>query len=231
MSDSRPRHKLQRPSKPSNCLLALVLFCATLSGCAGSIRPEKTVSGSAGNSRGEWRGQAYIQNLRDGKSGTLDLEILAQEPSKLRVEAVGSFDVPVASLVLNGGEVRFLLPREKKFITAPAASDTLSRLISVSISADDLMSLLFDRGLDSKNWKCVANGPQSGSISDCKKNDGTVSIHWDRTDPVERKLKFTSNVAVMDLHLTEAKAKVEYDDSAFTLKAPNGYIQETYPQH
>ena len=105
-----------------------------LAACGGQVRPEKTVVGATGNAEGQWRGKALVKDGRNGKSGTLDLDLIAKEPQALRIEAASSFGIPVASVAMSGGRIEVLLPQEKRFITSPADRGSLSRLIPVHIS-------------------------------------------------------------------------------------------------
>jgi len=130
-----------------------------LAACGGQVRPEKTVVGATGNAEGQWRGKALVKDGRNGKSGTLDLDLIAKEPQALRIEAASSFGIPVASVAMSGGRIEVLLPQEKRFITSPADRGSLSRLIPVHISPDALLALLFERPLDRSNeWKCTRAG-------------------------------------------------------------------------
>lgn len=203
-------------------VLAAFVFL-TLAGCAGQVKKESTVVGERGRAEGQWRGKAMVRDLRKGKSGTLDLDLIAKEPAALRIEAASSFGVPVASVAMSGGELEILLPQEKKFITSPADRGSLSRLIPVRISPESLLAVLFDRPLDrDSEWTCERNEARWT----CKTTDGTV-VTREGDEGGARKFHMTSPQAEMRLSITEAKAKVQATSGFFDLEAPAGYEVET----
>jgi hypothetical protein len=212
----------------------LTIFCVI---CAGALTPacsslpskgEKTVTGEVGTASGQWRGKALVKDLKKSKSGSLDLEIIAHEPSQLRMEIMGSFGVHVASVAMNGEKVQVLLTREKKFVTAPANEEGLSRLLPLKISPPDLLRVLFDRSLP--KWKCQDTGPKNGGGErNCTNGDGNgqVTVKWQKQGEGRRRIQIGSAEAKADMVLQEAKAKVEVKDSAFELHAPSGFVSET----
>jgi hypothetical protein len=210
------RHPLVR----SNFVLAFL--CLVLAACGGRVKSEKTVMGDVGRAEGQWRGKALLRDLQKGKSGTLDLDLIAKEPSALRIEATGTMGVPVASVAMSGGEIEILLPQEKKFISSPADRGSLSRLIPVRISPDSLLAVLFDRPLDrDAEWTCERTGVQFT----CRAGDVTVVREADDGD--SRKFHFSSPQSEMRLSITEAKAKVQATSGLFDLEAPSGYKIES----
>jgi hypothetical protein len=188
---------------------------------------EKTVSGDVGTAAGQWRGKALVRDLKKSKSGTLDLEIVAHEPAQLRMEIIGSFGVHVASIAMNGDTVQVLLTREKRFVTAPANEDALSRLIPLKISPPDLLRVLFDRDLP--KWKCQDVTLKNGSAErDCTNgNPSPVMIKWQGQGEGRRRIQIGSAEAKADMVLQEAKAKVELTGDSFVLQAPSGFASET----
>jgi hypothetical protein len=190
---------------------------------ACAVTPEKTVTGSVGSAQGQWLGEAYVKDLKHDRSGTIDLDVVAQEPAHLRLEANGSFGVHLASIAMNDNQVHISLTREKKFIVAPATNEALARLVAVEVSPLDLMNLLFDRELDPRQWNCQRT---DGLVSDCRKAEGSVLIHWDRSDQAQRRWEISSPAAKVQLHLTEAKSKVGFSKDVFTLNPPVDFKQE-----
>lgn len=200
-----------------------------LVGCAGKIKQEKTVMGEQGYAQGQWRGKAMLRDLRNGKSGTLDLDLIAKEPGALRIEAASSFGIPAASVAMSGGTIEILLPQEKKFISSKADRGSLSRLIPVRISPDSFLALLFDRPLDrDKEWTCDRGGNPAATQWTCKTPDETVVVREADGDGGARKFHLSSPKADMRLSITEAKAKVQSTSGLFDLEAPSGYKIELH---
>lgn len=200
--------------------VAFVFFLLTA--CGGQVKPEKTIVGEMGNAQGQWRGKALVKDPR--KNGTLDLDLIAKEPSALRIEAASSFGIPVASVAMSGGRIEILLPQEKRFITSPADRGSLSRLIPVHISPESLIALLFDRPLDrDKEWKC----DRAGAQFTCKTSEG-VYAQRELDEGSARKFHLWSQSADVKLSITEAKAKVQATSGLFQLEPPTGYKTEMH---
>lgn len=174
-----------------------------------------------GSASGQWRGKALVRDLKKMKSGTLELEILAQEPSKLRMEAVGSFGVHVASIAMSDDTVQVLLTREKKFVVSNANANSLARLVPIRISPPDLLKVLFDRDLPAKSWKCTDDRATAKRCT-----DGVVTIRWEKKEEGRRHIQIGSAEASADLVLQEARSKVEFKDDSFVLRAPEGVAVE-----
>jgi hypothetical protein len=176
--------------------------------------------GNAGTAQGSWRAKALVKNLKDGKSVTLDLDIVAKEPDRMRIEALGPFSTHVASIAAKEAVVRIALTREKKFIESPSDRYALARVIPVRAAPADLLALLFDRPLESNNsgWQCDhSKDPQWVCQS------GTASISRQTDDEGRRRFLFAAPEAEMNLVITEARADVPPGDSAYDLMAPSGY--------
>lgn len=181
--------------------------------------------GDVGSAEGQWRGKAMVRDLRKGKNTLLNLDILAREPSQLRMEITGSFGVHVASIALNGKEVRFILTQEKRFVAAPAGTDSFSRLVPVRIPPAALLAILFERQLPPADWKCERDRATQLARA-CEHRGEGVTVTWMERNGRNRRLKIAATEAEIEMVLDEARSKVELTDSAFVLTPPSGYRQE-----
>lgn len=155
----------------------------------------------------------------------LDLEIVAKEPAQLRLEATGTLGVSLASFVLNGDEVRYILTRQRRFVTAPAAKGSLRELVPLSLSPRTFMRLLFDRSLPESDWKCE-NGADGKPVV-CANRDDALTVRWEERGQHNRRMKIESSAAEVQMVIDEAKSKVELKPEVFKLNAPPGFHHET----
>jgi len=186
-------------------------------------KPQKTVMGNAGSAQGQWRGKALIKNLKTEKSATLDLEMVAQEPDRLRIEALGPFSIHIASVAARGDQVRISLTRDKKFLIVPADRHALSQLVPVRVAPSDLMAILFDRPLEANNsgWKCDHSASATWLCQ-----SGTASVSRQPDEEGRRHFQFFAPDAQMDLVITEAHAETPAGDVAYDLNPPAGFKVE-----
>lgn len=192
-------------------------------GCSSLPKPSSTIRGEVGSAEGQWRGRAALKNTKTGKGGTLDLDLLAHEPDRLRIEALGPMGVHIASIAARENEVRISLTREKKFIISPADRNALSRIVPVRVSPADLLAILFDRPLEGRAdaWKCErSKRPQFICTA------GSAKIERFQDEDGRRKYKFTAPDSEMDLVLTEAPVNTALGDAAYTLEQTPGYALE-----
>jgi len=188
-------------------------------------KSEPTVSGEAGSAQGQWQGKALVRNWKTGKNGVLTVDILAREPGQLRMEITGSFGVHIASVALNGSEVSTILTQEKRFVSASSGEDALVRLVPVRIPPNALLAILFERELPENDWKCDRIS-ESKLSAFCAHRSGDVAVKWLERNGLSRRLKISAKEADIEMVIDEAKSKVELNDEAFRLSAPNGYKQE-----
>jgi hypothetical protein len=201
-------------------LAGLVLLAS--SACNTLPKPQKTVMGNAGTAQGSWRAKALVKNLKTEKSITLDLDMVAQEPDRLRIEALGPFSTHVASIVSKGDDVRISLTREKKFIEAPADRYALARIVPVRVAPSDLLAILFDRPLESNNsgWVCDRTSKPAPEWS-CQ--SGTAAVVRQANDEGRRRFIFSAHDSEMDLVVAEAHADTPSGDLAYSLLPPAGF--------
>jgi hypothetical protein len=224
MSDFRP---LPGPLNAAFVLMLSCLIALTHAGCAGRVRSEPTVVGAEGSAQGQWRGKALVRNKVTGQSATLSVDVLAQEPSRLRMELMGSFGVHVASIAMRGRQVSYSLTQQKRFIVASADESSVSQVVPVKISPKVLLSVLFERELPKPDWKCEID-PSSGLRKSCVHEGEKIFIQWVGREGRSRKLNIDAADARIDLVLEEARSKVEASDGAFVLAPPEGYRVERH---
>jgi len=193
--------------------------------CQSVPKSEKTVFGPAGSAIGQWRGKARVRDLRTGKEDIINLDIIAREPSQLRLEVTGAFGVHLASIALNENTVSYILTREKRFISAPADSNAFARLVPVRISPSALLALLFERDLTRMNWTCSVD-PSTGHFKKCENPQQDVTVTWIAREGRKRRFAISARDTEIDMILDEAKSKVEVGPAAFELTPPKGFKQE-----
>lgn len=216
-----------RISKRSGFIPLLFLFSFTINvGCSTLAgKGEKTVVGEQGSAEGQWRAKALVKNKQTGKSNTLNMEIVAKEPSKLRIELTGTLGVYLASIAVNDERLSYILPREKKFVTAPADSSAFRDLTPAKISSRDLIRILFDRQLPERDWNCEHSA--TNQPSSCRNRDGSLIVRWEDRKEGVRRLKIDSTSSELSMVIEEAKSNVEIGPDIFELKPPEGYKRET----
>ncbi len=180
------------------------------------IEAEKTVTGEAGSAEGQWRGRALLKNHKTSKSHTLSVDVLAREPSQLRMEVGGPFNVHVASVAMNGGEVRCSLTQQKRFLFVPADSAALARVVPLKIPPRALLAVLFERPLPKEEWTCDTYALGELPV-ECSHKTEKVTIKWLARNGLSRRIKIMAPETDVEMVLDEAKSKVQFNDDAFVI--------------
>jgi hypothetical protein len=124
-----------------------------LSGCAGRLplasttyydSPEAALRALAASSPGAGAVTATTRIVidRHGERYPLKFAVMMQRPALLRAESIPLIGPPDFYLSIAGGELRVFLPGKGAFYTGPATPGNLSRFLSISIPAADMVSLL-----------------------------------------------------------------------------------------
>lgn len=193
--------------------------------------------GAEGSASGQWVGSAAVFDKRTKKTQSLDFEVVAVEPARLRLEATGAFGVAAASVVLNGDRLRILLPRQKRAIDARASESGLDQLIPLHLSPKVFLALLFDRKIDDENWRC-----ESGAKAATSSDQSCESRDQDRGKSRGLKAKFTvrgvgsqtrkialeTREANVEMELREASSHVELNEATFQLDIPPDFRRENH---
>jgi len=181
-------------------------------GCVTGNRQQTITSES---SSGSWTGKALIENKQSKKSQMVNLDLIAQQPSKLRLEVSATLGVSVATLALKDGVMAYMIPREKKFASGPARPAAFRNLIGIALAPADFMNLLFDRPLDPRVWVC--------SNERCRHDRQDLQIVWKEREGARRLIEISSSKMAVTLRLTESSSKVEPRPEIFELTPPNGF--------
>jgi outer membrane lipoprotein-sorting protein len=207
-----------RVSHLTNFLISISIL-SILSSCGTTAARQDITELSK---EGSWSAKTLVQEKKSHKSHQLDLDFVAKRPRKVRMEATTpGLGIHVATFVLNGGQMSYLLPREKKYVTGPATDSAMRNLLHVPISGDDLIDLLFDRPLDGDRWNCKRNVDEA--LEKCELKAGEVSINWSDRKVDRRVIEINSNDARVTMSLSENPSKVQLQDSVFELSAPDGF--------
>jgi outer membrane lipoprotein-sorting protein len=174
------------------------------------------------SSEGSWTAKTLVQDKKKHKTNQLELDFIARRPLQLRMEAITpGLGIHVASFVLNGNQMSYILTRQKKFVTGAATEASIRDLIQVEISPDDLVALLFDRALNEDHWNCKRGADQL--LEKCQNKSSDLSVVWSERTSSHRVIEINSVTARVTMSLSESQSKVQINDSIFILTPPDGF--------
>src|ERR1035438_795452 len=81
---------------------------------------------------GQWDAKAIIRDAATQKSQLVNLDIIAQRESNLRIEVTSPSGFQLASFSLNETAMSVLLPRDHEYLTGPVSTAGFQKLIGVT---------------------------------------------------------------------------------------------------
>lgn len=162
-----------------------------------------------------------VRDLKAVKSQIVNLDIMAVQPSRLRMDVTTTIGTHVATFVMNDKEVKYILPSEKRFVTGPATPETFKAVSGVELEPRLFMNVLFDQAPDDVLWTCQKD--KKGYLETCLRNKDGLKITWKDREVSRKKVEIESKLFQVQLALQGFSTKVEEDPAKYDLSAPAGY--------
>jgi hypothetical protein len=171
--------------------------------------------------KGKWKSKLLVRDIRAGRSQIVNVDIIAVRPSKLRMEAVTSLGIHVASFVINGDQMKYILPREKKFYSGTATKQSMKSVIGVELDPKLLMNLIFEDAPPEKAWNCIRD--EKGYLEDCINKKEQVKISWSDRDQARKRIALDSPQYQIQLSMADFSTKVEDKPELFDIVPPDDF--------
>lgn len=200
--------------------LALSVLILMIAACA--TKPVDYQSGDAEPVR-QWQSKTLLIDKLKSKSHNLSVDFVADRKERLRMDVMGTFATPVAAMVLDNGNMTYILPQQKKFFQGEAKGNTLASVLKVGIEPKVIYNLLYDEPI--VGWTC--RKLPSGLIAGCESPADKVKVDWIERTGTSRKIRITNVHYEITMTLNRVPTKVQQPDRVFTLNIPSGYKNET----
>lgn len=168
-----------------------------------------------------WKTEVQITDLKSQKEQALKIVIIAERGRRARLEATALLGYPVASIVIDSEELKAAIHPRKQFYTGPVQSNMLERVLRVGLTGSELLSLLFDEPLQSKNWKCQID--QQKKPSECQSVRSGTLIRWTSQSDGNKKVVIQSSRIKAEWDFETPQTNVEVKEALFQLEPPSGY--------
>lgn len=138
------------PPTPKACLISIFFALLLFHGCAAkqpvpspeiarilaSLEPDESVVNG-------FRGVGKLRMLRHAaRNNTVRVVWIGTSPNKLRVEILGPWGQPTATFASDGAAFVVYSHHDKRYFKGDASATNISRLLSIPVSAEDLVRLL-----------------------------------------------------------------------------------------
>ena len=199
------------------------MACAAIAiaGCAHS--PVRTSDGAARAKPafGQWRGKALITDPRDGKQRAVSLDVLAEEPDRLRVDVTGAVGAYIGTFASARGRFAFLSAIEKTYVVGPAESAVARETLRLSIDPREAVAILLGGPL-SKDWSCSPADGQENSRK-CESRSLTKVSVAREGDSLRVLIQSPADKRPAELRLETVRTNVLPEERQFQLERPRGF--------
>lgn len=196
--------------------VVLALGLVLLSGCMSA--PMKFDK----QAEGQWQAKALVRDKRAGKSAVVSLDINArQADQKLRMDVTAALGHPVASLVLSGDQMTYVLIENKQYYKGNATASALKPVLSVPLDPKLLYNVMFDVPIEDKSWTCTKDN--KGYLSECKDVAGEMTIKWSERKGRRRLINLDHSSGSIQINVSSFQPKVEDRAQLFELNPPKSF--------
>ncbi|MCB0407838.1 MAG: DUF4292 domain-containing protein [Bdellovibrionales bacterium] len=167
---------------------------------------------------GQWGSKVLIKDKVKSKSFIVNVDIQAIKNKSLRMDVTAAMGTPVASLVLNGDQVQYLLFRQKAYYEGASSDRVLGPILSVPIDPKLFFNLLFDEAMTDKNWSCIKD--KIGFLLECKNLQDQLKITWKDRKGRRKAIFIEHSKAEIQMNISSF---TPHADSVFSLKVPKSF--------
>lgn len=190
-------------------------FSLLMAGCTSA--PMKMTDVKEGN----WHARALIRDKDHSRTFIVNLDFNAIRNQSLRVDVSSTLGQQVASLVVNGKDVRYFTTDNKRFYVGTARPEVLRPILAIPLDPRWLQNVLFDEAPKTAGWTCQNDA--QGFVSECRYPATNLKIAWSNRKGESKSVEITHPRAEIQLNVRSFTAKVEKMDHLFDLQMPEGY--------
>jgi hypothetical protein len=204
-------------------ILALLYLSLFFLGCATT--PKATDEASRGSKKAaqfiQWEAKAQIKDLKRNSSNNVSIDIIASGKKAVRFEVSTSLGLSVASMLLKGQDISYVVKPWKKYYFGSANEDSLVPILKMNVDPRWFYNFLYEEPLQADGWNCVFD--QGGLLETCINSDLNYTITWSDREGKKKRVKVSSEKFEINLLVKDFKTLVEAPEGAFVLQGPDDY--------
>lgn len=170
------------------------------------------------HSEGQWSSKVLVKDKVQSKSYIVNVDIQAVRDKKLRMDVTAALGMPVAALVLDDEEVKYILFRQKRYYEGQASERVLKPILSIPLNPRLLFNILFDVPIADKNWSCSKG--KDGFLTECSSSSEGLKVTWKDRKGRKKAIFIEHEKAELQMNISSFKPRAE---DVFTLKAPESF--------
>ena len=196
-------------------LIILISVFSSLLGCTSKlIKPGKV-------QKAQWSTKAVINNIRENKSQSLNIDIFAIKYEQARFEISAMLGFQVASVVMSPKDISYIIFPQKTFFRGPTSDKSFSRMISLQLNPMNLTYIAFDEPIRGPGWKCSKD--LDGLPLSCENEKKSISVKWSDRESGKKKVSILAPQFEMQWKFSAPQTEVQFKSETFTLNRPEGF--------
>jgi len=201
-------------------LIFLFLVLGLLISCATQSVKAPAPPGSL--QKVQWDTKAVVRDLKANKSHSVDIEVVGDYPSKLRMDVKAFMGTSVASLALNKEDISYAIYPEKRFFQGKANEGSFMPLMKIPLHPRNFLSIAYDLPMSGAGWECKSDA--AGLPSECQQATRNLKVQWtDRTAEGQKKVLISGPTFEMRWLFKPPQTDVQFKDETFSLTAPSEF--------
>lgn len=169
---------------------------------------------------GQWGSKVLVKDKVKSKSFIVNVDIQAVKDKKLRLDVTAALGTPVAALVMNEDQVKYILFRQKRYYEGESSSRVLKPILSVPLDPRLLFNVLFDQPIENKNWSCTKD--EKGFLANCESPSEGLKVTWKDRKGRKKAIFIEHEKAELQMNISSFTPKA---DDVFSLKAPKSFTK------
>jgi hypothetical protein len=182
-----------------------------LVGCQGPLKYSK-------EKQGQWQAKALVRNKKESQSAIVNLDVNAVQKEKLRVDVTAALGHPVASLVLDGDKLTYVLIESKQYYQGQPTAAAIKPILGVALNPSLLFNVFFDLPIEDKSWSCTED--KKGFLTECRTDAADIAIRWGERHGRRKLVTIENPTGLVQINVSSFQPKV---GANFELTPPKSF--------
>lgn len=142
----------------------------------------------------------------------------ANEVGHLRIDVTSTLGSHLASFLVIGDKLEYLVVAEKTKYTTKASAVVYNQALKMPVDLKTLQAILFEKFDDNKSWLCKRD--QKNFLKECKDKETRTDIIWVFRKGEQRTIDIENNRVGLQINLFDYSENITNSDKAFELNVP-----------
>lgn len=204
--------------KKKTQIIATTLICLLATACQTfKNKSSNSLNNTNQASLNQWDAKAMIKNLETGEASVVSLDVLGIKPQNLRMEVTSTLGIALASIVIKGQNVEYILPKQKRYYHGSSSDLALYPALKIKVNPSILSTLFFEEPYP--QWDCQAD---NGLLVACETPEG-LKIKWERENDLAKRILVNGPLYEVQVQIKNHKIRNEVPEKAWVINIPTEF--------